>query len=154
VNPNVSAFRVKTIDEQIDEHLATEPHVVAIASTLLSLLAVVLAAVGLYGAMSYAVVTRTREIGIRVALGARHSDVIRGVMAEVAATVLAGVLVGVPCAMALGRFVASMLFGVKPADPTVLLTATLFMTVVAFLAGYVPARRAARIDPLIALRFD
>jgi predicted permease len=153
VNPNVPTFRVKTIDEQIDEYLATD-RMIAAASTFFSFLAALLAAIGLYGVMTYAIVTRTREIGIRVALGARQSDVVRPVMGEVAATILAGVAVGVPCAIALGRFVASMLFGLKPADPIVLLAGCLFMTTVALIAGYLPARRAARIDPMIALRFD
>jgi predicted permease len=153
VNPNVPAFRVKTMDEQIDEYLATD-RMVAIASSFFSLLAALLAAIGLYGVLSYSVVTRTREIGIRVALGARQADVIHGVMAEVIATVLVGIVIGVPCAIGLGRFVGSMLFGLKPADPMVLLAASTLVTVIAVLAGYVPARRAARIDPMTALRFD
>jgi ABC-type antimicrobial peptide transport system permease subunit len=127
---------------------------VAICSTFFGLLAVLLAAIGLYGTMTYSVVKRTKEIGIRMTLGAQLPDVIKPVMVEAATMLLVGLSVGVLWALALGRFVASLLFELKPADPLALLAASGLMTIVAFSAAYFPARRAARIDPMIALHYD
>lgn len=153
MDPNVPVYDVKTLDEQMDQYLATD-RMIAMSAAFFGLLAALLAGLGLYGVMSYAVATRTREIGIRMALGARRRDVFRTVMAEVGATVLAGVTVGLACAQVLGRFVAAILFNLKPADPSVLSEATLLMIAVALVAGYLPARRAARLDPMKALRHE
>ena len=153
LDPSVPIYDVKTLDNQISEYLASD-RMIASAATFFSVLSAFLAAIGLYGAMSYAIITRTREIGVRTALGASRSNVIRPVMREVAATLLTGIGVGIPVAIALGRFVASMLFDLKPADPLVLCGASLLLIAVGLVTGYLPARRAARIDPMIALRYE
>jgi ABC-type antimicrobial peptide transport system permease subunit len=153
MDPTVPVYDVKTLDEQIDQHLATD-RMIAMSATFFGVLAALLAALGLYGVVSYAVATRTREIGIRMALGAQPRDLFRPVMVEVGITVLSGVGVGLPCAVALGRFVSSVLFNLEPGDPLVLLEASLLMISVALIAGYIPARRTAHLDPMNALRHE
>jgi len=119
-----------------------------------AVVALVLAAVGIYGVMAYAVSRRTREIGLRMALGARAQDVVRLVLGQAMAVTLGGVAVGLAGALALRRLVASMLFGVGPGDPATLLVVAVLLALVALAAGYVPARRAARVDPSVALRAE
>src|SRR5262249_29877367 len=119
-----------------------------------SLFALLLACVGLYGVMSYVVTRRTNEIGIRMALGAAVHDVMRLMMREALLLVVLGVGIGMSAAVATMRFVSAMLFRLEPTDPLTLTLATLLMIGVAALAGYLPARRAARVDPMIALRHD
>jgi predicted permease len=152
-DPNVPVFHPRTLEEQIESSIARY-RMVALCSSFFSLLAALLAGIGLYGAMTYAVVRRTREIGIRMALGAQTSDVVWPLMTEIALMVAVGATAGVLCAMALGRFIASMLFELKPADPFALSSACLFLVIIALIAGYLPARRAARIDPMVALRYE
>src|SRR5262249_59560747 len=113
-----------------------------------------LAAVGIYGLLAFAVTQRTREIGIRMALGARPSRVIALLLRGVRLPLTIGIAAGLPAAWALSRLVESMLFGLKPADPLAIGGATLLLVAVAHLAAYVPARRAARVDPLVALRSE
>jgi putative ABC transport system permease protein len=117
-----------------------------------ALLALILAAVGTYGVMAYSVADRTREIGIRVALGATRSGVLTGVLSESLKLTMAGLVIGTCAAQLLTRFVASMLFGVSATDPVTHVAVLLLLTGVALLASYLPARRATRIDPLVALR--
>lgn len=146
-------FSVASIEEQVDAGLQRE----RLLAKLLSFfggLALVLAAVRLYGVMSYAVVRRTGEIGIRMALGARRFDVLRMVLRETLVLVAAGVVLGIPAALATTRYLASLLFGLTPTDPATIVVLSVAMLAVAFLAGYVPARRASRVDPLIALRYE
>ena len=113
-----------------------------------------LAAIGLYGVMAYTVARRTREIGIRVALGAERRNVLWLVMKEVAALSVIGVAIGLPTAYVLGRFVESQLFGITANDAFTLAGATMLLSTVSLLAGYIPAGRATRVDPLIALRYE
>ena len=113
-----------------------------------------LACVGLYGVMTYNVQRRTREIGIRMALGATGGAVTGMVMRQSVAMVLAGVAAGLPMALWLSKLVASLLFGVQPGDAATLAAASLLLTAVAAVAAYLPARRAARIDPTVALRYE
>jgi predicted permease len=153
LDPKVPVFGVMTLEEQIDTNLATD-RMVAMLSTFFSLLAVLVVAIGLYGVMTYAVTKRTREIGIRMALGAQASAVVHSMMREVIILVVGGVALGVPCALALARFVASLLFEVKPQDNFALGGATLLVSIVTLLAGYLPARRAASISPTVALRYE
>ncbi len=126
-----------------------------VAANLLSalaLIAVILAGVGLYGVMAYAVSQRTVEIGIRVALGARPRDAVAGIVRSALALTAAGLAGGLAASLAAGRFLAAMLVGVSAADPMVFISVAVFLAAVAFLASYVPARRAARVDPMVALR--
>ena len=123
-------------------------------SSLFGGLAVLLTAVGLYGTMAYSIARRTAEIGIRMALGARRTDVLRMIQRETLTMVVAGATIGVPAAIAASSFISGMLFGLKPSDPLTVGGATLLMLAVAALAAYFPARRASRLDPMHALRCE
>jgi len=140
-----------TIPQLVDRQLVREK-LLAKLSSFFGALAVLLAAVGLYGLMAYAVLRRTQEIGIRVALGATRSDLVWMVLRETLTLVSVGVALGVPAALSLAPIVSSMLFGITPSDPVMISVAVLVMSVVATLAGYLPARRASLVDPLSALR--
>jgi ABC-type antimicrobial peptide transport system permease subunit len=118
------------------------------------LLAVLLSSIGIYGLMSYVVSRRTNEIGIRMAVGAARANVRWLVMRELLFLVAIGIGIGIPAALAGDRLIASMLFGVKSTDPSSLLTAVALLLTVAVFAGYVPARRASRVDPMEALRCE
>jgi predicted permease len=153
VDRDVPISRMKTQTDQIQESLSTE---FAFTRLLLAFaaFALFLACIGLHGLTAYAVARRTSEIGLRIALGAQRSDVLWLILRQVVVVTIVGLVVGIPLAMAGGTAVASLLYGVKPLDLPSLLIATVLMTVVAGLAAYVPARRAARLEPLIALRMD
>jgi predicted permease len=144
---------MKTMQAQIRESLFVD-RMVASLSASFGLLATLLAAVGLYGVMSYTVSLRTREIGIRVALGAERRTVLLMVLKEVAVLALIGVAIGLPSGYGLGRLVESQLFGMTARDPLTFAVATATLLVSALLAGYVPAARATRVDPLVALRYE
>jgi ABC-type antimicrobial peptide transport system permease subunit len=137
--------------EQVEERFEQEK-VFAQAYTLFGALALVLAAVGLYGVMSYNVARRTNEIGIRLALGARREQVLGATMRESLVLVGIGVGIGIAIVLASSRFVASLLFGVPKNDAFSIALATAILGVVAAMAAYLPARRASRVDPMIALR--
>jgi ABC-type antimicrobial peptide transport system permease subunit len=117
-------------------------------------LALVLASIGLYGTMSYAVARRTKELGIRLALGAQPNGVLWMVLRETLALVALGVVIGVPLALTATRLISSMLFGVRATDPMTISVAISVMCAMALLAGYLPARRAMRVDPVVALRYE
>jgi ABC-type antimicrobial peptide transport system permease subunit len=139
--------------EQVQDSLVQERLLATLAS-FFGFLALALAAVGLYGSVAYTVARRTSEIGIRMALGATRGNVIRLVLRGALALAGGGILVGLPLALASSTFVSKMLFGIKPADPFTGASATALLIVVAVLAAYLPARRASKIDPLRALRYD
>jgi predicted permease len=153
VDRSLVLFDVKTQTDQIEEALSQE-RMFAKLTGMFGMLALLLACVGLYGILSYAVTQRTSEFGIRMALGARPADVLAGVMRETMWLVGAGVLVGLAGAVAATHVLGAALYGVKPADPVTLLGAAAVLAAVAALAGYVPARRASRVDPMVALRYE
>ena len=144
---------MQTLERTVDDALFNE-RMLALLSGAFGLLATVLATVGLYGVMSYIVSRRTREIGIRIALGAERGTVIGMVLKEVALLTLAGIALGVPAALSLSQLVRSQLFGISPADPLTIGAAAVTLALVALLAGYIPARRASRVPPVLALRYD
>jgi predicted permease len=152
-DPGLTMFRVKTLEAQTQESLSRE-RLLAMLTSYIGGFAVLLACIGLYGLMSYGVTQRTAELGLRMALGAQPAAVRWLVVRAAAATVLAGVLVGLVGSVAAVRLVESQLFGVQPDDPLALATATLLLLTMACAAAYLPARRASRIDPLTALRHE
>ncbi len=152
-DPNLPVFQMKTIEAQMEESLITE-RLVATLSTGFGILATLLAAIGLYGVMAYMVAQRTREIGVRMALGAASGDVVWLVMKEVFLLAGIGIAVGLPAAWGLTRMVKSQLYGIQPNDAMTIIAATLGIAVVAIIAGYVPARRATMVDPMRALRWE
>jgi ABC-type antimicrobial peptide transport system permease subunit len=153
LDPRLQVVELKTMDDVVNESLARERFIAQLAS-FFSLFALLLAAIGLYGIMSYAVTRRTSEIGIRIALGARASDVVRLVMKETMWLVVIGVAIGLSAALATTRLISALLFGLTPADPLTIAVAALLMIAVAALAGYLPARKASRVDAMTALRYE
>jgi ABC-type antimicrobial peptide transport system permease subunit len=146
-------FDVKTLTEQVDESLVQD-RLTASFSSLFGLLALLLASVGLYGVMAHAVSRRTNEIGVRMALGAQRGEILGMVMRETLWLVMLGVTVGIPIALAAARLIASELYGLSPRDPLTIAITTLLMLGVAGSAGYIPARRATKVDPMVALRYE
>jgi len=153
LDPNLPIFDMKTMAIQIDESLFIE-RMVAVLSVAFGALATLLAAIGLYGLMSYAVTRRTREIGIRMALGAERGRVLWLVLKEVAIMTAAGIAGGLAAAFWLTRQVQSQLFGLAPSDPATLAAASVLLALIAIGAGYIPARRATTIDPIVSLRSE
>jgi predicted permease len=150
---DLPVFNVKTLRQQLNESVAQE-RLVGALSGFFGVLAMLLAAIGLYGIMAYSAARRTRELGIRQALGARPGDVLWLVLGEALQLVLIGISIGLSSALAAGRLVASVLFGLTPTDPSAISLAILLLVAVAALAGYLPARRASRVDALLALRYE
>jgi ABC-type antimicrobial peptide transport system permease subunit len=118
------------------------------------LLALVLACVGLYGIMTHAVVRRTNEIGIRMALGAARRSIVWMVLRQTFVLVILGIAIGIPAALVAAKLVSTQLFGLRASDPLTLLASIIVLSLVALLAGYLPARKASRVDPLVALRYE
>ena len=123
-------------------------------SSVFGVLAVVLACIGLYGLLSYEVARRTRELGIRMALGAQHRDLLKLVIGQGILLVFIGIAIGIGAAFGVTRYLASMLFGVHANDPLTIVGVAILLLLVALLACYIPARRAMRVDPMVALRYE
>ena len=153
MDANLPIYAMRSMEAQISNSLSTE-RMIASLSTVFGFVATVLAIIGLYGVMSYSVAQRTREIGIRMALGAEQGKVIGMVMREVLTLIAIGVGVGVPAALLLTRVVKSQLYGLQAHDPWTLGLATGLLAMVACAAGYIPALRASRVDPMKALRYE
>ena len=152
-DPALPIGRVQPFVAMLDDNLRQE-RIIARLSTIFGGVALLLAAIGLYGVLSYAVAQRTNEIGVRMALGAQRATVVRMVLRETALLIAIGLAAGVPASLACARLIQSKLFGLKPADPVTLGAAVGIMIAVAIASGYLPARRASRVDPIIALRYE
>jgi predicted permease len=146
-------YAMKTVEGQLDETLLTD-RLVALLSAGFGLLATLLACIGLYGVMAFAVARRTKELGVRLALGAQPVALLWLVMKEVLLLLAIGLAVGAPAGIALGRFVSTQLYGIQPNDPWMAGLTMLVLTIVAAAAGMIPAHRASRIDPILALRYE
>ena len=153
LDPDVPIRNLRTMEEQIDSHIANDRMVATLTGTFASL-ATVLAAVGLYGVLAFNVARRTREIGIRIALGARVVQVRSLVLRESGLIVAIGLVLGVAAAALVGQVLQSALYELAPWDARVYAGATIIMLAVALIAGYLPARRASSVDPLIALKAE
>jgi predicted permease len=153
LDSNVPIYRMRTLEQQLDKSLMSE-RLLASLSSVFGLLATVLAAIGLYGVMAYMVVRRTREIGIRMALGANRGSVVWLVMREVLVLSVIGVAIGSAGAYAATRLVQKELFGIMPTDALTMVLSAIGIAAVAIVSGYLPARRATAIDPMLALRWE
>ncbi len=153
LDASIPIYEMKTVESQLDETLLTV-RLIAMLSAGFGLLATLLASIGLYGVMAFVVARRRKELGIRLALGAQAGSVVWLVMREVLVLLSIGLIVGIPAAMALGRFVASQLYGIQPRDPMIAVSTVILLTVVSAAAGLIPAHRASRIDPILALRHE
>ena len=153
IDKSLPIFNVKTQEQSVEESLSQE-RLFAKFSSFFGLLALLLACIGLYGIMSYAVVRRTNEIGIRMALGAQRGNVLWLVLKETLSLIIIGVAIGLCTALAATRVISSMLFGMTATDPSTIAMATLVLVAVAAFAGYLPAKRASQVDPMVALRWE
>jgi ABC-type antimicrobial peptide transport system permease subunit len=152
-NPNVNVAWIYSVDRLVDNAVSADA-AIAELSSFFGVLALLLASVGLYGVMSYTVSGKTKEIGVRMALGAQRQAVLWMVLRDVMKVLLAGVAIGVPAALAASQLLRSMLFGLKTTDPFSLMLVILLLSAVALFAGLIPARRATKVEPMVALRYE
>lgn len=153
IDPNLPIEELKTMTQQVKENVFLD-RMISILSSAFALLATLLAGVGLYGVLSYSVAQRTREIGVRMALGANGANVRKLVMRQVVVMLLVGGAIGIAASLGLGRAAQSMLYELQGHDPAAMAIAVVLLACVALAAGFVPARRAALVDPMLALRYD
>jgi ABC-type antimicrobial peptide transport system permease subunit len=153
INPNLLPLEIEALPRLVDRSLGRDRFIARLAGAF-ALLAALLAGIGLYGVMACTVARRTRDIGIRMALGAAPSEILQSVLRETLLLVGIGVVVGIPAAIAGTRLIKSLLFGLGFIDPAALTFAVGLLAAVAVFAGFVPARRAARVDPMAAIRFE
>jgi predicted permease len=150
---SMPVYEMKTVEAQLDQTLLTD-HLIALLSAGFGFLATLLASIGLYSVMAFVVARRRKELGIRLALGAQPAGVIWLVMGEVIVLLTVGLAIGVPAALALGRYVSTQLYGITPDDAAIGGTTIVLLALVSGVAGLIPARRASRIDPILALRYE
>jgi putative ABC transport system permease protein len=153
LDENLALYEMRSEEEQINQSLFQE-RLFARLTIFFGALATLLASVGVYGIMAFNATQRTHEIGIRMALGAERRDVLRMILGEGAKMAVLGVAIGLVAAFGLTRLMANMLFGVTPTDPLTFGAASLLLLAVALLAVYIPARRATKVDPMVALRYE
>jgi predicted permease len=153
LDASMPVYDMKTVQGQLDETLLTD-RLIALLSAGFGLLATLLATIGLYGVMAFIVARRRKELGIRLALGAEPSGVLWIVMKEVLLLLVIGLAVGIPTAIGLGRYVSSQLYGIQPNDPWIAVSTVALLAVVSSAAGMIPATRASKIDPILALRYE
>jgi predicted permease len=153
LDSSIPVYEMKTVHAQLDETLLTD-RLIALLSAGFGLLATLLASIGLYGVMAFVVASRRKELGLRLALGAQPAFVMWLVMREVLLLLVIGLAIGVPAALGSGRFVASQLYGIQPYDLRIAFATVTLLTLVSAAAGLIPARRACRIDPILALRYE
>ena len=153
MDPNVPIYDIKTMDQRLSESLARRRFAM-FALGLFAMVAMLLAAVGIYGVMSYSVTQRTREIGIRMALGAPTSGVLRLIVGQGMLLAGVGVVIGLAGAVATTRLMASLLYGISATDPTTFVVIGVLLASIALLACYIPAQRATKVDPMVALRYE
>ena len=151
--PGVPLFDVRTMEQRIGAALQTARFNTLLLGIFASV-ALILAMIGVFGVINYSVAQRTHEIGIRMALGAQRRDVFRLIVGEGLALTLVGVGLGSAGAFALTRLITGLLYGVSPTDPTTFIAVAISLSAVALLACYIPARRATKVDPLVALRYE
>jgi ABC-type antimicrobial peptide transport system permease subunit len=150
---NLAMYRIASESEQIDRQVFIE-RLVAQLSSAFAVLAVLLACAGIYGLLSYEVTRRTREIGIRMAIGARRAHVVGMIVRQGLVLAMIGAIIGSAASVGASRLLQSLLYGVRAGDPVTLLLVTVLVLVVGLLACWLPARRATRVDPLVALRYE
>ena len=150
---HASLFNIRMVADDIDRSLLRE-RLVATITALFGALALALASIGLYGVLSYGVTRRTRELGIRIAIGATRQSILWLIFREAGWVLGVGMVVGLGAAWALGRVVRTLLFGIGPADPVSVAAAVAVLAAAGALAAWIPARRAARVDPIRALRYE
>ena len=153
INNRLPILEQQTLNDQIEHSLEQQKMITSLCS-IFGLLALLLASIGIYGTLAYSVAGRTAEIGTRMAIGARKSHVISLVLRDLVFVLLAGLLLGLPFAFGATRWLESFLFGVRPLDPLAFSASVLLICAIALFAGYLPARRAANIEPMRALRHE
>jgi ABC-type antimicrobial peptide transport system permease subunit len=153
LDASMPVYEMKTLEARLDETLLTD-HLIAMLAAGFGLLATILASIGLYGVMAFVVARRKKELGIRLALGAEPRGVIWLVMREVLLLLAIGLAAGIPAAIGLGRFVAAQLYGIEARDPWIAAATMILLALVSAAAGLIPATRASRIDPILALRYE
>jgi putative ABC transport system permease protein len=153
LDPEQPIFEVRSMQSLLDESVA-QPRFNTLLLTLFASLALVLAAIGIYGVMSYSVTQRTHEIGVRMALGAQQNDVLRMIVINAMWLAVIGVVAGLVGSLIATRLLSGLLFEVNPTDPVTFLVITAILGLIALIAGFIPARRATRVDPIVALRYE
>ena len=153
LDANIPVNNIRSVNE-LTERSISDQILIARLSSVFAGLALLLAAIGLYGILSYSVAGRTREIGVRMALGAQRGSVLKMILQEAGILVSVGVVIGIPSAILASRLFSSMLFGLKSTDPVSMLLVVAVLLAITLLASYIPARRATKVDPMIALRYE